>query len=57
MGGGQNYETYWVGGSNIYLITIEKSIQSRRPNDFSSASIITKNCTEGLQEKKNLSLE
>ena len=52
VGGGQNYKTYWVSRSNISPVTREKSIQARRPNDFRSASIIAKNCTEGLLEKR-----
>ena len=57
MGGGQNYRTYWVGGSNIPPITRANSIQARSPNNFRNASIIAKNCTEGLLEKKHISLE
>ena len=35
--GGQNSETYWVGGSNIYRITRDKYIQAWKPNDSRSA--------------------
>ena len=55
--GGQNSETYWVGGSNISLITRAESIQAQRPNDSRSALIVTKTCTEGLLDEKKLSLD
>ena len=51
MGGGENSETYWVYGRNISPITISKSIQAQRPNDFCSASIVAKNFIEVLLEK------
>ena len=57
MGGVQNYETYLVSGSNIFAITTVNSIQARKPNDFRIASIIAKNCTEGLPSEKNISLD
>ena len=57
VGGGQNSEKYWVGGSNLFPITRTKSIQTRRLNEFRSASIIAKNSTEGLPEEKNISLD
>ena len=57
MGGGQNYETYWVDGINIFPATRENSTQDLRSNDFRSALIIVKNCTEGLPDEKNISLE
>ena len=43
MGGGQNFETYWVGGSNIHPITRERSIQYQRPYELRNASIIVNN--------------
>ena len=55
VGGGQNPETYWVGGRNIPPITRANSIQARRHNDFRSASIIAKNCIEGLLGERNIS--
>ena len=57
MGGGHNYETYWVGCSNNYPITRANSIQSQIPNDFCSASVIAKNLTEVLPDEKKLSLD
>ena len=55
--GGKNYETYWVLGSKLLLATRVKTAQARRPNDFRSTSVITKNCTEGLPDEKNISME
>ena len=57
MGDGQNSDMYWVGGSNAFPVTRAKSIQARRPNDFRSASIIVRNCMEGLPYEKEPSLE
>ena len=57
VGGGKHYKTYWVIGRNILLVTRAKSIQAQRPNDFHNASIIAKNCMEGLPDKKELSLD
>ena len=57
MGGGQNYEKYWVGGRNLLPIKIERSILDQRHNDFCTASIIAKNCTEVPPYKKNILLE
>ena len=57
MGGGNNSETYWFSGSNNYIITKAKSIHARRPNDFRITSIISKNCIEGIPDKKKLPLE
>ena len=57
VGGGQNSETYWVGGNNILPVTRADSIQSRRHNDFCSASFISKNFMEVLRDEKNISLE
>ena len=50
MVGGHNYEMCWVGGSNTFPIKTEKSIQVWRPNDFCSASAITKNCMDGIPD-------
>ena len=57
LGGGQNSETYWVGGNNISPITRTNSIQNWRSNDFHIASIIAKNCMEGLPDETNISLD
>ena len=48
MGGGHNYETYWVVGGKLSLLTRAKYIQAQRPNDFCKASIISNNYTKGL---------
>ena len=55
--GGNNYETYWVGGSNLLPVTRDNSIQAWRPNYFCSASIIVRNWTESLPDKKNIPLD
>ena len=57
MGSGQNYETYLIGGRNIFPITRAMSIQACRPNDFRSAYVIAKKIMEGLKFGKNISLE
>ena len=49
--------SHWVGGINTSPLTRANSIQARRPNNFRSASIIAKNCTEGLPDKINISLD
>ena len=54
--GGQNYETYWVSGSNVFLIIRAQSNQDKMPNEFYSDSIIAKNFTEVLSDNKNISL-
>ena len=57
VGGGQNYDTYWVSGSNLLPVTRENPIQDRRPNELCRASIMAKNCTERLPDEKKISLE
>ena len=57
IGGGQNPNTYWVGGRNILSFTIANSIHARRPNNFCSAYIVVTNCTEGLPGEKKISLD
>ena len=55
-GGNHNFETYWIGGSNISPVTRAKSIQTRRPNNFRSASIISKICTLPDKTLENLAV-
>ena len=57
VSGGQNSETYWVGGRNISPIMRANSIHFRRANEFHSAYIIGKNFTEVLPDKNKLSLD
>ena len=56
VGGGHISYIYWVCGSNLFPFTRVNSIQDWRPNEFHNASIIAKNCTEGLLDEKNISL-
>ena len=53
VGGGQNFEMYWVSGSNISPLTRAQFIQSWKPNEFRITSIHKKNCTKGLMDKKS----
>ena len=56
VSGGQNSDTCWVNGSNL-ITTRANTIQYHRPNDLCSASIIAKNYTSGLPDKKKIFLE
>ena len=57
VSGGNNSETYWVDGSNIFPPTRVDTIQARRTNGFRRAFIIANTFKEGLPDEKNLPLE
>ena len=56
VGGGTDYDTVWVGGSNVTGkgLSKAKSIHARRPQDFRNAEKITSSCTQGLKEEYKL---
>ena len=56
MGGRQKSDIFWVYGSNIFHITGEQYIQTRRPNELCRAFIIAKKSKEGLLDRVRLSL-
>ena len=57
VGDGQNSDTNWVSNGYFTPITRANSIQARVRNYLIGAFIITKNCTEGLPDLKNISLD
>ena len=59
VGGGTDYATVWVGGSNVSGKKLSKprSIHARRPEDFRNAEKIESSCTKGLPEGYKLGLD
>ena len=59
VGGGTDYATVWVGGSNVPEQKRSKptSINARRPQAFRDAEKISISCTQGLKEDHKLGLD
>jgi hypothetical protein len=57
IGGGEDPETWWTGGSNINIRTRPHTYHARRPTDFKSAAKVQELCCAGLPETRHLGTE